>query len=222
MSTRIKPAFIYSDRGRPYAFIGESLAFQGEDGQRLWVCWMKPAIGQVSLVCCRSNCNGLLSCHSLSYFDSLISPCAICSFTTFPCFPPCLSPPMIFTWVLPWLLSPVFHSSSPRLCQVVTAFSQSLSDVRLLLSNARPDYNLIFFLLTKKTLSVDLYWERNSLFAVTWSVPAILSPSTNTKQWQQQSKLFLFSSWGSQVWLASLSGNENVTELNHGETLYYI
>lgn len=47
-------------------------------------------------MCCRSNCNGLLSCHSLFYFDSLFSPRAVCSFTTFPCFPPCLCPPHDF------------------------------------------------------------------------------------------------------------------------------
>lgn len=164
------------------------------------------------------------------YFDSLISPCAIGSFTTFPCFPPCLSPP-------PWFSLGSFpdcshlcstallhkESSSPLVCVRSSQLFRNLCQMCVFYCPMPDQIPFIyFFLLTKKTLSVDLYWERNSLFAVTWSVPAILGPSTNTKQWQQQSKLYLFSSRGSQVWLASLSGNENITELNHCETLYYI
>lgn len=154
MSTRIKPAVIYSDRGRPYALIGESLAFQGEGGKRLWVCWMKPAIGQVSLVCCRSNCNGLLSCHSLFYFDSLISLCAICSFTTFPCFPPCLSPrphdfhlclvvgPSLIALACVPLPSCIRMSLFRNLCQMCVFYCPMPDQIPF-------DF---FFLLTKKTL----------------------------------------------------------------------
>lgn len=78
-----------------------------------------------------------------------------------------------------------------------------------------------FFLNQEDTLSW-LLLRKKLLFPVTWSVSAILGASTNTKYWQQQSKLLLFSSWVSQVWLALLSGNENITELNHCETLLYI
>lgn len=166
MSTRIKPAFIYSDRGRPYALIGESLAFQGEGGKRLWVCWMKPAIGQVSLLCCRSNCNGLLSCHSLFYFDSLISPCVICSFTTFPCFPPCLPPPPWFSLVSRCRSFPdcshlcsTKESSSPLVCVRSSQLFRNLCQM------------CVFYCPMPDQIPLDFFFFINQEDTLSWPLP---------------------------------------------------